>query len=205
MKAHNKCEEEVIKLHEEMKSLVKLHQMKRQKEEFYEDFKAKLLKTMSYWCKNPTSTEEDAKFIEIMSTARVATMGGKDTKTQTTAKKKLKRKAEEQSRIEKEKTRKMESQNVQKIDKIEGTSTTDDISDPRPIHFQVSDNMKHRKIKTGRTLFLPHDILTLETVNSCAIRNKISPKATASFLSSVISGCGGDPEKFHLSYGYSYG
>ena len=207
MKAKNKCEDDVLKLYKDMMSLVSI-QMKQRNDpkslQRIEDFKEKICKTMPLWGRNSTATEEDEAFVENMSTTRTATMAGRDTKTQITAANKAKRKSEDQHREEREKARRTIDRPVNDIDE---PGTGAEIQEAEDIEAEVEPNIErkhHRSVKTGQNLFIPPDVLSLPTLNSCAARNKISPTVLASLTSSLISGCGGDPNKFNLSYGYSY-
>ena len=203
MKAMCKCEDQVINLFNEFRILVNTPKVKKDiksSQQKFSDFRQKLTKTMPFWSKNPTATEEDKAFLENMTTTRTATIGGRDMKTQATAAKKEKRKADEKNRQEKEKARKLENSRKEIfIDDEEQTISEPEDKDDK------TEEMKHRRLKkTGQTLFIPPNVLSLKEVNSCAARNKISPTVMASLTSSIISGCGGDPNKFNLSYGYSY-
>ena len=209
MKANNKCEEDIIKLHKELFTLLNINKKRRESldsQRKFTDFKEKLSKTMPFWSKNSTANKEDQEFLENMSTTRTGTMIGKDTKTQMTVSKREKRKAEEQTRVEREKARKMmeASSPSEDLDILDNESNIEETEEGQ-VNFECTKERKHtRLVKTGQTLFIPPNVLSLPEVNSCATRNKISPTVMASITSSIISGIGGDPNKFHLSYGYSY-
>ena len=76
-----KMEEEVLKLHTEMKNLLKIDHQHRETEKNktkFNDFKQKLEKTMKFWPRDALErikTEEDKKFLHSMMTDRVANMG----------------------------------------------------------------------------------------------------------------------------------
>ena len=58
----------------------------------------------------------------------------------------------------------------------------------------------YRRVKTGTTIFIPHDIFKKPGFVSNQIRNGITPTAAAASLHSLIETCDGDPSRVNLSY-----
>ena len=61
-----------------------------------------------------------------------------------------------------------------------------------------------RNLKTGTTIFIPHDILNSRIVQSAAIRNNISPVGLVSIVESLIESCNGDKSSINLHYSTAY-
>ncbi|CAB4066239.1 unnamed protein product [Lepeophtheirus salmonis] len=68
------------------------------------------------------------------------------------------------------------------------------------VNYEAS-NMSHKRlVKTGTTMFIPHDILGSPKLVSTSARNKISAKAMSACIHSLISTCHGYTYVVHLSY-----
>ena len=146
MKPNNKCEEDIIKLHKDLFKLLNIDKKRRESldsQRKFTDFKEKLSKTMPFWSKNSTANEEDKEFLENMSTTRTGTMIGKDAKTQMTASKREKRKAE-QTRVEREKARKMmeASSPSEDVDILDNESNIEETKEPQ-VDFKCTNKRKH--------------------------------------------------------------
>ena len=55
-----------------------------------------------------------------------------------------------------------------------------------------------RTVKSGVTVFIPHDILKSRELVACSIRNNISSTKLSAVLHTLISACGEDPSKVSL-------
>ena len=88
--APNKMAEEVIKIYDDMRSLMKIDHSQRAtetKQKKINDFKERLKKTLKLWPRNALDrmkNEEDKKFLQSMMTDRVASMGQVDKVLSTT-------------------------------------------------------------------------------------------------------------------------
>ena len=108
----NKMAEEVIKIYEDMRSLMKIDHVQRSnndtKKKRINDFKDKLEKTLKLWPRNAfdkMKNKEDKQFLQSMMSDRVASMGQVDKVLSKTEDKVAKRKYAEQERLEIEKKR----------------------------------------------------------------------------------------------------
>ena len=61
-----------------------------------------------------------------------------------------------------------------------------------------------RSLKTGTTVFIPHNILKSPKVIETAVRNKITPTALSSLFHSIICAMSGDSSRVDLSYTTAY-
>ena len=125
----HKMAEEVIKIYEDMRSLMKISPSRRYTgtaQKRIDGFKQKLEETMKMWPKNALDqmkNEEDKRFLLSMMTDRVASMGKVD-KVLSTENKTAKRKEDERARLEKEKKRveaevKVSSENMEEDENSE--------------------------------------------------------------------------------------
>ena len=109
--APNKIAEEVIKIYEDMRSLMKIDHSQRSsatKQKRINDFKERLDKTLKLWPRNALDrikNEEDKQFLQSMMTDRVASMGQVDKVLSTTEDKVAKRKGAELARLQIKKER----------------------------------------------------------------------------------------------------
>ena len=119
------------------------------------------------------------------------------------------RKAKALHRAQKEKERVAEasssSVNPELIPKLLDSDDEDmDVDEEVVVPELEKKRSHHKSVKTGQTLHIPPDVMGLKGVVSCATRNKIRHTALASLISTIISICGGDINKFnlHASTGY---
>ena len=214
--AQHKMAEEVLKVFDEMKSLLKIDHAHRQDKtnvEKFSSFKDKLNRTMKFWPRNvleKITNEEDKEFLVSMMTDRKATMGSVDSVLHSTEKKRLERKKAEEMRVEKEEMRKQtvkaacssfcgdDSEESEEIDhqQMDKTFVPEPHDTPQRSHKRV--------VKTGTPAFWPHDILRSPEVVETAVRNKITPTQLASLTHSMIKATSGDHTKVNLHYKTAY-
>ena len=134
--------------------------------------------------------EEDIKFLESMKTDRKASYVGVDKKYNEITERRMQR--NKRVRQEDEMEKKIVPPSSELIEEEEELPEFTVAADPK---------RKHRRlIKSGTTIFIPHDILIRPDFVSTYVRNGISPTAAASMLQSLIDVCGGDPNAVNLSH-----
>ena len=209
MKPERTVAKEIVQLHDQLYQLNKIPKARRDSHQpsidKIENFKIQIKQTMKLWTVDALekiSNKEDKAFLESMKTDRKATMTGVDLKLTTTEAKVAKRKEAELKRQNSEEMRKKQCCSTT----LEDDSGEDiDDNDDRTHKPFVIDERKHRRtVKTGQTLFVPHNILQAPLVVSTAARNKISPTSLSAITSAIIKSCNGNTEKFSLSYTSSY-
>lgn len=199
----NKMAEEVLKVFEEMKSIIKIDHARRETEtnkQKINSFKEKLKTTMKFWPRNSLEKikiEEDKQFLISMMTDRKATMGSIDTKLKSKKKNIWKRKEAEQSRVDKEQSRQIEP-----VEYLSGQSSESGelSSDDVVQETQAPPRSRKRVMKCGTSVFIPHDLLKYPAVVETAVRNKILPTALTCLLNSLITATSGVPSRVNLHY-----
>ena len=143
--------------------------------------------------------EEDMEFLRKMQTDREATFGRRDLITP-------KIKAIRSARNEKEKERnkktlgKVRDSFVYEKVVIEPDFEPDFVPDEPSTSTNAPVKRSHqRKIKTGCTISIPHDILKDPDVVSLYTRHNVSHTFMCAMLFTIISKCGGDPNHISLS------
>lgn len=185
----------ILRLHGKFMAVQKVPLDRRSGSKLVIDFKDQLDKTMMFWPENALSLieyEEDRQFLRQMMTTREGHMGGEDRVFRRKQDAKQEREAAEGNRKERERKRKADDTYLYESHQL-------DVEDCHmyATSDQGGSQRKHnRRVKTGESIFIPHDILKDPQVVSCMVRNRISPAAAASLVHSIISASNGDPSKF---------
>jgi len=210
--APNKMAEEVIKIYEDMRSIMKIDHSQRStetKQKRINDFKERLEKTSKLWPRNALDRmkiEKDKKFLQSMMTDRVASMGQVDKVLSTTEDKVAKRKEAELVRLEMEKKRidrerKVSSESLFIEGESSGVNYDSDPGDLTPTVDMAPPKRSHKRtVVTGTSGFWTPHILKSPAVVATAVRNNVTPTALAVLTHSLISATGGDPSKVYLNY-----
>ena len=200
-----KMEEEVVSLHKEMKTLLKIGHPNRSSPGSIKkigDFKNKLETTMKFWPRNVfqlLKNEDDRNFFESMLSDRAASFGPENPTVLTTELKVAKRKAEEEKRNAKE-LKRLSDLELQ----VSLEDSFEDFSDTEDEEYQEVKRSHKRTKKTGTEAFWPHDVMKSPAVVETAVRNKISPTVLASITHSFITATGGDHSKVNLDFSTAY-
>ncbi|KAL7394860.1 hypothetical protein ABVT39_005592 [Epinephelus coioides] len=149
---------------------------------------------------------EDLAFLASMKTDRVATFSVLDKKLQLKVKRREERQvaaAARQSRCEKELEEMMAmSSLVLESDEEpeEDTNTVCPPSEDEPSLKRKKTGTSVKRKKTGTNIFIPHDILSRQSVVSLATRLKMSPMQQAAFTRGLVAESGGDYTHLSASY-----
>jgi len=157
---------------------------------------------MPFW---PTDVEhclndEDLSFLKSMKTDRVASMGPLDKILASKEHCRLKRHRKAAGKSSREVKRKKEDQEAFKTwdDPLLSHVSTLEAS---PSFSPPKKKRTHRRsIKSGVTVFIPHDVLKHPILSSALTRNNITPTVAARTIHCLIEACNGDPSKVNLSY-----
>ena len=207
---------QIMALHQKFSSMRKVKSGKRTINQSLLQFQELLGKTMPLWPKDvikqlnasklgkraceKQAIEEDIKFLENMMTTRTGLYTSKDKITSKYQEMRQIRQREAEARATKAK----DVQPFVFIDEVPDSELSKDDSD-LVIDMPTNERRKHRRtLKTGVSITIPFDILKKEKIVSNYTRNKISPTSIASFLRTLISECGGDPNAVHLGYSTTY-
>ena len=149
--------------------------------------------------------EKRIDYFESMKTDRAASMGQVDKVFKKTPEKRQKRTSALEKQKEKELTRRKDFDNSVvswpsdcDYDDDGNISATDDED-----FDYVEPNQKrshHRVVKTGTTVFIPHDVLRKQCLISSNVRNGITPAVAATSLQALIEACDGESSQVNLSY-----
>ena len=136
-----------------------------------------------------------------MMTDRIASYGAADVALSNIEKKRFARK---QSEVLKE-TQQKKLKHHKSVVELVSTSEESDTSAEEDGYAQSTLKRSHKRIvKTGTTIFIPHDILRSPHVVSTSIRNKITPTAMSSTMTSIIAACGGETNVVNLHWSSAY-
>ena len=202
MKREDKCCHAIIDFLLENQSLRKIPLKRRNcasSLQKVEQMHNKLCKTFPFWPTNALEmmkNQEDIAFLISMQSDRSASFVGSDVGLTKKVKRIEKRKLDEVSRVENERKRKLlDIERCNDPPDIDCESDTDIFVDYTPkIPRQA------RRIKTGTTININHDILKNPRLTSFADRVGLTPAEQSVFLKILIEECGGDPKKVSLSY-----
>ena len=206
--APNKISEEILKLYEEFKALMKISPKRRSIPGKTQDkiklFKEKLTQTMKFWPKDVFSrvkNDEDREFLESMMTDRKASMGGIDKILAGQKRRREQRDIQKNQRKEKE-----EHERAERFAVASASHETENETEALLEETEFESNFEpvakrshKRSKKTGDCIHVPPDILKSEKLVSTAVRNNISPTALAATVQSLVEACKGDTTKINLS------
>ena len=207
--------EKVEALHQEYASLRKLNPERRSDNPKMKLFQEKLQNTMPFWHRDvekrmegskngkneveKIAIDEDIAFLKSMMTDRVASYCSQDKVTLKLEEKRLLRATQEEARSRKEEERKLTEASPSVIEYSEAEE--EDIHD---LEHSTPKRSHKRRVKTGTTIFIPHDVLKAPELVSTTTRNKITPTAMSACLHSLISACKGDTSAVNLHYSTAY-
>ena len=141
---------------------------------------------------------EDLKFLENMLTVRTMSYGTTDNKFFKIVDKRIKKNVRQ--RKEEQLTNANELSDVEMLsDESENNETIS--SNVTDVFKDQPEKRKHRRSKKrGTSIFIPHDILKNEALQSCAVRNKISPTALSSIIKTFVEACNGNSSEICLHH-----
>ena len=200
---------DILKLQKQYQEMNKKNKDATRESDDVTKFKNKLEQTMPFWTKVTAAQvkePEDRAYLESMQTDRKCTMAGVDKKDEKAQKKRSDRMAAERKLIEQEQQRLEASRSTSTTsDEEELIESVDADVEMEEVVPDKGDQRSHKRVvKSGETLFIPHNILSSPAMISVADRNKVSHTALASIVNTLISTCGGDIEKFSVSASSSY-
>ena len=136
--------------------------------------------------------DADIAFMKSMLTDRKASYAGIDKITERSTERRQKRTHDEAF------LKRNYDSTINQIAELESSSSCEEETVPSTSFSEPK--RKHRRIsKSGEKIFVPHDILKDPNVVAWSVRNKISHTQVSSFVSMLISTCGGDTSKINLS------
>ena len=164
-------------------------------------FKEELEQTFKLWPRHAMQqikNKEDRLFLESMMSDRKMSMAGVDKKLTTTEKNAEEALASEMQRRQKaQQYKEVASATCQLADSDDNNSD----NDKGDTTTEATGKRGHkRKVKTGVTIFLPHDVLKKPKVVQTLIRNKISSAAISQVIKDIVESADADPNKLSLSY-----
>ena len=213
-----KMEEEVLKLHQTMRSILKINHNRREGESFKQklsSFKDTLESTMKFWPRSAMNTmtnEEDKAFLQSMMSDRVATMGSVDGDLSATEKKVMRRNLEQEARENLEKSRVQDEQvagrSASELHRLIGDEEESEAeqegNEDTYTEGQTPRRKHRRELKTGTSAFWAHDILKSPVVVETAVRNHVSPTVLSALTHAYVTATGGDHTRVNLSYRTAY-
>lgn len=203
---------EIVAVHKEMYDLMRIPKHRRNtntSQKRIQKFQSKLDKTMPLWTSDALQKiviKEDREFLVSMMTDRKAVMAGVDSKLAATEKKVAERRDAQLKRVHSEEKRKLESTTIYEEEPNSSELQIQEDMDTNNQDLELGETKrKHqRTVKTGQSMFIPHDILKSPLVVSAAVRNKVKPTGLAEIASAIINTCGGDTQRFNLNHTQSY-
>lgn len=89
---------------------------------------------------------------------------------------------------------------------VSDESESDDESHEDDVYETKQRRSHKRTVKTGTTIFVPHDVLKSQALVSSATRNKITPTAMSATLHALIEACDGETSavNIHPTTAYRY-
>ena len=112
-----------------------------------------------------------------------------------------KRKTSQIVNITKKRKNRKFSKNNSETENIEPEKEQDTTEESDHNDFRITHK---RTVKTGTTIFIPHDILKSSKIQSVAMRNKISPVGLSAIIEAIIETCDGEKSKVNLHHSQSY-
>ena len=202
MIAQQKMTEEVLKLYQEMRSLMKISPARRdlpKEKSRIDDFKNKLNTTMKFWPRDAMSRitiQEDKDFLTSMMSDRKATMGTVDIVLANSKQKIRDRQEKENARKRKEESR---VANLL-VSPVTPTEAEDDESETPSTSYELETPRRHKRVKkVGTPSFWSPDVLKHPAIVESVVRNRISSTALSDLAHSFLTATGGNPETVYLS------
>ena len=204
----------ISRIHENYVELRKLSNKSRCNNPKLCTFRENLSKTMPLWPKDEINRllsskfgkndiekkaiDEDVRFLENMMTTRTGNYTSKDIIVSQLQETRRVRKREEEERASRQK-----GENI--LINSQVTIDDDQETEEFTVNEQEQPKRKHRRtIKKGVTIYIPHDIMKNENIVASYTRNKISTTAISSFLRTLITECGENPDAVTLGYGSTF-
>ena len=210
----------IASLHSEFRGCMKHAKKVRSNRNQVTKFKEKMDKTMPFWPRNAlmvmetskngklqfekSAIDEDIQFLVSMMNDRVAQYASLDEDfTRRMAKKEERKEKDQQNALKRKQNEELRKENIKKF--IGEDALDELIPDEDQDEYAGPSKESHaRVVKTGTTIFIPHDILKNTALVATYTRNKVSSTAISSILHSLISICGGDTNAVNLSYSSTY-
>ena len=205
---------QILKIHKNYVELRKLSNKVRCNNPKVCAFREELSKTMPLWPKDEIkrllsskfgkndvekrAIDEDVQFLENMMTTRSGNYTSKDIIVSRIQETRRVRKREDEER-----TSRQSGENI--FVKSQVAIDDDQEMEEFTVNEQLEPKRKHRRtIKKGVTIYIPHDIMKNENIVASYTRNKISTTAISSFLRTLITECGENPDAVTLGYGSTF-
>ena len=212
--AENKMADKILALVKDFENLKKLNPERRVGNPVIKTFQEKMCCALPFWPRNILAKMEQKKYKKtVQEIAAIdddiaflhSMMGDRKWSYDSVDVNVTKLEMNRNKRQMKEELQKNEDLNQDQDFESSESSEDESQKDTIPIFSLSTPKRSHKRVvKTGTTVFIPHDILKSPQVVSAATRNKITPTALSAAITTVIDACGGNTSAVNLHWSTAY-